>query len=408
MAETTRIFGHVLWRETDKSEPAFAFGELTVTDDGKVSFRKEDLESARKEIAGGDAVEAAGSRLPSWLSLPRPESTFIVPGFVDLHCHLAVGPNGPLDGEGITENAWKEIRAGVLAIREPGSPKKVAESLLPFERPIIVRAGRHIALKKRYIRGMAVELEAADGEGITEDDVTEALVAEVKRQADEGDGWVKLVGDWIDRSKGEESDLDPLWSRSQLEAAVEAAAEKNAKVAVHTFSSAAVGDVIAAKVGSIEHGSGMNAADMALAADSNIPVVPTVLQVCKFPEFADAATRYPAYAKTMRDLFENRHEWFEDLLASGISILPGSDAGGFQEHGALLEELNRWVEWGMPVSRVLGAATWQARDFLGLSSLSEGAPADAIIFDADPSVDAGVWASPVAVIANGHLVNPRP
>jgi hypothetical protein len=29
------------------------------------------------------------------------------------------------------------------------------------------------------------------------------LVAEVERQAGRGDGWVKLVGDWIDRSTGD-------------------------------------------------------------------------------------------------------------------------------------------------------------------------------------------------------------
>ena len=35
-----------------------------------------------------------------------------------------------------------------------------------------------------------------------------------------GDGWVKLVGDWIDRDIG---DLAPLWSDDVLKAAIDAA-----------------------------------------------------------------------------------------------------------------------------------------------------------------------------------------
>ena len=38
------------------------------------------------------------------------------------------------------------------------------------------------------------------------------------QQARFGDGWVKLVGDWIDRSVG---DLAPLWSDRVLKDAIE-------------------------------------------------------------------------------------------------------------------------------------------------------------------------------------------
>ena len=367
------VRGWVLWRDHPDLDPLFQLGTLVFDDLGSKFVAERPNEGAEY---------------------------YVVPGFVDLHSHLAVGPGGPLDDAAITENAWKEIRAGILAIREPGSPKKVPNRLLPFDRPIVVRAGRHIALEKRYIRGMAVEL--APGE---EEDVADALAEQVAIQAAAGDGWVKLVGDWIDRSKGEQSDLDPLWTEGQLRRAVEVAHDHGAKVAVHTFSSPAIPGVLAAKVDSIEHGSGMSAEQMAKAAEDGIPVIPTLLQVCKFREFSAAAHRYPVYAKTMADMFERRRDWFQELMDSGVEILPGSDAGGYQEHGALISELQRWVEWGMSPSRALAIGTWRARDFLGLPSLSEGAPADAVVFDRDPRVDAGVWSNPVAVIANGHLID---
>ena len=54
-------------------------------------------------------------------------------------------------------------------------------------------------------RGFAIELE-------DEWQLPEALAEQARR----GDGWVKLVGDWIDRSAG---DLAPLWSDEVLRAA---------------------------------------------------------------------------------------------------------------------------------------------------------------------------------------------
>ena len=64
---------------------------------------------------------------------------------------------------------------------------------------MLIRAGRHIARSRRYIRNYAEEVEPDD------------LPAAVTRQAARGDGWVKLVGDWIDRETG---DLGPCWPRS--------------------------------------------------------------------------------------------------------------------------------------------------------------------------------------------------
>ena len=57
--------------------------------------------------------------------------------------------------------------------------------------PRIIRAGRHIARTRRYLRGFAVEVEPG------------GLVEAVRKQARAGDGWVKLVGDWIDRDAGD-------------------------------------------------------------------------------------------------------------------------------------------------------------------------------------------------------------
>lgn len=400
--KTVRLTGWVLWRESPAAVPEFQFGTL-VTEEGRVRFEVADPKVVSEQPGSAGTGRHAGfADVPPWLTLPDPTSTYVVPGFVDLHSHIAIGVDGIPDVAGMEAAAWEEIRAGVLAIREPGSPKAVPAEALPFGRPLIVSAGRHIALEKRYIRGLAAEIAPGGEEQVSED-----LVAEVRRQAAVGDGWVKLVGDWIDRSNGEQSDLDPLWTEDQMRAAVEAAHSAGAKVAVHAFSSGTIPGLLAAGVDSIEHGSGMSREQMEQAAQKNIPVVPTALQVLKFPEFSRAATRYPVYAQTMQGMYDGRREWFGMLLESGVQILPGSDAGGYQRHGALVEELQTWVRWGMAPAQALDAATWQARDFLGLESLSPGAPSDAVVFGGNPGEDAQVWGNPVAVLAAGHLVEPN-
>ena len=80
--------------------------------------------------------------------------------------------------------------------------------------PRIVRAGRHIARSRRYIRNFAHEVEPED------------VVAYVRAEARRGDGWVKLVGDWIDRETG---DLSPSFPRETGIAAVQAAHEEGAR-----------------------------------------------------------------------------------------------------------------------------------------------------------------------------------
>src|SRR6478735_8139182 len=93
-------------------------------------------------------------------------------------------------------------------------PDEVVDELWVDERedlPKIIRAGRHIARTRRYIRNYAHEVE--------EDE----LARHVRLEARRGDGWVKLVGDWIDRDVG---DLAPSWSRQAVADAIAAAHEE--------------------------------------------------------------------------------------------------------------------------------------------------------------------------------------
>src|SRR4051794_36905993 len=72
---------------------------------------------------------------------------FVVPGLVDAHCHLGIAagakPVGSLDEA--RELAIVDRDAGVLALRDAGSPFPYPELDDEPDMPRLVRAGRHIA-----------------------------------------------------------------------------------------------------------------------------------------------------------------------------------------------------------------------------------------------------------------------
>ena len=145
---------------------------------------------------------------------------WVVPGLVDAHCHIGLGPHGEVPAEEAEKQALTDRDHGTLLIRDAGSP---ADTRWVDERedlPRLIRAGRHIARTRRYIRNFAWEVEP------------DQLVEQVRLEARAGDGWVKLVGDWIDREVG---DLTPCWPRDVLAEAVAAAHEEGARVTAHCF-----------------------------------------------------------------------------------------------------------------------------------------------------------------------------
>ena len=63
---------------------------------------------------------------------------------------------------------------------------------------------------------------------------------------------------------------------------------------------------------------------------------------------------------------------------------------------------------GLPAEYALGAASWRAREWLGWNAgLDEDAPADFVVYDADPRADLSVLLRPACVVLRGRVVAPR-
>ncbi len=221
------------------------------------------------------------------------------------------------------------------------------------------------------------------------------------RQARRGDGWVKLVGDWIDRDLG---DLAPLWPIEIAQAAIAKAHELGAKVTAHCFGEESVQQLVTAGIDGIEHGTGVDAATIEVMAANQVALVPTMINLENFTAFAEAGQeKFPRYAAHMRDLHARRFQTLGAAVEAGVPVYAGTDAGGSIDHGLIGSEAALLARLG-GTDFALGAASWRAREWLGAPSVVEGGWADLVVFDADPRRDIGVVAHPKLVILRGRVV----
>ncbi len=314
---------------------------------------------------------------------------WLMPGLVDAHCHIGLGAKGAVDAETSEQQALQDRDAGTLLIRDAGSPADTRWIDDRDDLPNIIRAGRHIARPKRYIRNYADEVEPED------------LIVTVEKQARAGDGWVKLVGDWIDRNTG---DLEPLWPTDVARAAIEHAHALGAKVTAHCFGEQSVAELVRAGIDGIEHGTGLDDATIQLMADNHTALTPTMINLENFPDIADSAQeRFPTYASHLRQLYARRVQILRNANEAGVPMYAGTDAGGTVPHGQIAAEIELLVGIG-GAEFALGAASWRARQWLGRPSISEGAPADLIVYDQDPRMNPGGVAHPQLIVLNGHPV----
>lgn len=314
---------------------------------------------------------------------------YVLPGFVDAHCHIGLDEHGAVPAATAEIQALTDRDAGMLLARDCGQPGDTRWIDDVVDLPRVIRAGRHIARPRRYIRGYGAEIEP-DG-----------LVAEVERQAARGDGWVKLVGDWIDRETG---DLGALWPAAEVTAAIARAHELGCRVTAHHFGEEGLDTYLAAGIDGIEHGTGLTEPTIAKMAERQVALVPTMVNLENFPGIAAGGeAKFPRYAAHMRDLYARRVETFAACIDAGVPIYAGTDAGGVVPHGLIGQEMAMLGAIG-GAEFALGAGSWRAREWLGFAGIADGAPADLVVFDDDPRVDLRILSDPVRVILRGHVV----
>lgn len=319
----------------------------------------------------------------------------LVPGLVDSHAHVTMPggdrwvPRGLAPTEELLAAAEEAgelmVRAGVRHARDVGSARRAGVPVAVrvrdawdgrADRPRLRSAGTWVARRGHLPAGLAVDLD--DG-----DDLLAAVTAQVAAGAD----GVKL---YLDGAPGE----GPVFTESEVRAAVAATATTPLGVVVHAMSPEGARCAAAAGVRSIEHGARLDAATAALMAAHGTTLVPTLAVYLSVLGFATTTSsgQWAEREGWAGDLLEGAQESVRLALDHGVAIAAGSDAGGGSvRHGSSVAwEVQALHDAGVPGWQALAAATWRGGDLLGdpeAGRLVVGRPARALLVHGDPYRD---------------------
>jgi imidazolonepropionase-like amidohydrolase len=318
-------------------------------------------------------------------------SGWVLPGLVDVHNHLSLAsPAGEQEDAAVRvrASASLELALGVLAVREPGSPDDASMSLADEPGwPRVITAGRFLAPADGYFPGLARE--------VAEQALPEAVLQEIRRSG----RWAKIIGDYL----GPEGEFVPNFTPDVLTEAVRRAHAAGGRIAIHATCREVVDAAVTAGVDSIEHGWAVSDDHFDLMREKGIAWVPTLMpggshRACEFAAamgFADMTLAW------MRGVLDGQPATVARADRAGVTVLAGTDAGQ-GPHGMIVDQVEMLVDAGMPVVRAIGAASWTARQYLGLPGLSPGAPADFVVYDADPRLDVDVLRHPALIVLDGQ------
>jgi imidazolonepropionase-like amidohydrolase len=329
--------------------------------------------------AGDAAVAGAGDAevLPGRLA---------VPGLVDSHCHLTMGPgdNGPrlFGTEFATERLAELADAGVSALRDVGGNREVTLKLARTEddsRPLVLAAGRFFAPRGRYFAGMYDPVDPED------------LLAAVEAEVADGASWLKLVGDFPEVGPDgpiRGSLVGPTYELDVIKAMIERAHAHPVRVAAHVTSEL-VRDLIEAGVDSVEHGTSLTEADLEVLGARGGAWTPTL---CASVGVTPAASAEQESRRQARSAYLAALLPLADRY--GVRVLTGSDVVG-----TVAGEIDLLVQHGLTVDQALTAASTGAQEFLGLSG-----DGNLVTYAADPREHPEVLATPAAVVLNHRRI----
>ena len=358
-------------------------------------------------LVRGNLIAAAGPAgsftVPAQVrSIQLPGQT-LLPGLIEGHGHLflhaynEVTWKDQLLTESRAERAIRAARhaeatlmAGFTTLRDLGTEgagyddvglqQSIAKGVVPGPRLLI--ATRAIVATGSY----GVKDEIADfglPKGAAEADGKEGMIREVRAQIGKGADLVKVYADY---RWGLNETAAPTFSVEELQAAVETAASSGRYVAAHAGTAEGMRRAIQAGVHTIEHGDGGTPEIFRMMKEKGIALCPTIMAV-------EANATYKGWrpgTDPEPERVTQKHKCFRAALDAGVTICAGGDVGVFS-HGKNYLELEKMVEYGMPVLAVLQAATSGNAAILGwadkIGIISKGALADMIAVPGDPSRD---------------------
>lgn len=351
----------------------------------------------------------------------------LMPGLMDMHTHISsqFGPRSYI--ERFTLNAAdyslkgvkyakRTLDAGFTTVRNLGDHYNESVALKnainrgTIQGPRIYTAAKSIATTGGHAdptNGRAKVLMGDPGpeQGVI-NGVAEARKA-VRQRYKDGADLIKITatGGVLSVAK---SGQNPQFMQDELQAIVDTAKDYGFTVAVHAHGKEGMERAILAGVDSIEHGTYMDDATMALMKKHGTYYVPTVIAGKWVAEKAKIDGFFPELVRPKAAAIGPKiQSTFGRAYRAGINIAFGTDSG-VSAHGDNGKEFTYMVEAGMKPIDAIRSATYHGARLLKqehqLDTIETGKLADIIAVTGDPLKDISVMETVSFVMKDGKII----